>query len=269
MKIGLISGHGNGDSGAVGQGTQEQKETRRVVNGIKKELSKYCDVVVYDQNKNAFDELQKGKMKYLVCDYLLEVHFNSFNGSAYGTECYVTTSEKATSVEKQILANLSKYFTNRGIKRTNFSVIYNYKQNRKISSALLEVCFIDNKKDMTTYNKNFDSICNQIALGIAQGFALNKKGGTTPKPTPKPVPKPDTTRTGTYKFKVAVKVRKSPDTASKYDTGVAYQKGETVIISQVLSGNMYTWGKYYTAKGQSRFVALKDNKKNVWYANKI
>lgn len=263
MKIGLISGHGAGDSGAIGQGKQEANETRKVVNRVAQYLKQYATVEVYNQNKNAFEEKQKGRLAYMVCDYMLEIHFNSFNGSANGTEIYVTQSEKATTVERTIVSKLSKFFVNRGVKRTNFSVIYGYK-NRGISSALLEVCFIDSKTDMLIYEREFDSICKNIAEGIAEGFGLKKQSQV--KPTQ---PKPNPTTIGTYKFNTAVKVRTTPDTSSKYDTGVAYQKGETVIITGTVSGNMYTWGYYYTAKGQKRWVALKDNKKNTWYANKI
>lgn len=181
MKILLISGHGNGDSGAVGNGYKEYELTRELVNLIAPKLKEYATVHIYDQARNAFKDVQDGAFKVGQYDYALEIHFNAHtNASAHGTECYVTTKEKGIKVERSIMTNLRRYFTLRdndavkdGVKRSNFAVIKTLK-NKGISGALLEICFITNKTDMLVYNTNKDSIAEDIVGGIVSGFGLKK-----------------------------------------------------------------------------------------------
>ena len=178
----LISGHGDGDSGAVGCGYIEAEETIKIVKALGAKLTDYANIKYYPFEKNAFKDLGKGVFNASLSgiDYVLEVHLNSFNKSAHGTEIYITIAEKTYGVESKIMQNMSKYFTNRGVKRTNFDVI-KYCKNKGVSSALLETCFIDNASDMKTYAANFNNIINAIADGIIDGFGL--KEGSSTKPT--------------------------------------------------------------------------------------
>ncbi|WP_139243117.1 N-acetylmuramoyl-L-alanine amidase, partial [Enterococcus termitis] len=182
-KILLIAGHGAGDPGAIGNGTSEAVETRRVVNALVSPLKNNgMDVTVYDQNKNAFAEAQVGRLNFGgTFDYVFEVHFNSFNSQAKGTEAFITSSESSDSIEQDIVKRLSKYFVSRGVKRTNFSVIYNAKL-RGMSSCLYEMCFIDNAADMQAYNNNFSSIIKDMANAIADGFGKTAGSGNASIP---------------------------------------------------------------------------------------
>lgn len=179
MKILLISGHGAGDSGACGNGYKEADLTREVVNILKDKLSKYAQVDVYNQSRNAFDDVNNGRLQvnWTNYNYVLEIHFNSFNGTANGTEIYTTRIEEAKTVEEKIMNKMSQYFSARGVKEKNFNVIYSAKKSG-ISSALLEVCFIDNVNDINIYQANKDGICQAICDGIAEGFGL-KEGNYT------------------------------------------------------------------------------------------
>ena len=193
VKILLIAGHGAGDPGAVGNGLQEATETRDVVNRLAPLLkAKGATVTVLNQNINAFASIQRGQIPFTKAyDYVFEVHFNSAGATtAQGTEIYVTTSEGAVAVEQKVMDKLSKFFNNRGVKRTNFAVIQTAK-NMGMSSALLEVCFVSNTSDATKYKANKQAIVQAIADGIAEGFGL--KGSSTvatPAPTPTPTPAP-------------------------------------------------------------------------------
>lgn len=179
MKILLISGHGAGDNGAVGNGYKEADLTREVVNILKNKLSQYAQIDVYNQSRNAFTDVNNGNLQvnWKNYNYVLEIHFNSFNGSAKGTEIYTTRIEKAKTVEENIMNKMSKFFSVRGVKEKNFNVIYSAKKSG-VSSALLEVCFIDNAEDMNTYQSNKDAICQAICDGVAEGFGL-KEGNYT------------------------------------------------------------------------------------------
>jgi N-acetylmuramoyl-L-alanine amidase len=173
MNILLISGHGAGDCGAVGNGYKEADLTRELVNLIAPKLRQYASVDIYDQKRNAFKDVRNGTFKVGQYDYALEIHYNAFNGTAKGTEIYVTSLEKGTGVENAIMKHLGSLYAVRGVKVKNYSVIYKIKRSG-ISSALLEVCFIDNKEDMQTYAKSKDKIASLIVDGIVEGFNLKK-----------------------------------------------------------------------------------------------
>lgn len=213
MKILLISGHGAGDPGASGNGYDEADLTRELVNIIAPKLRNYATVDVYNQDRNAFKDVEAGKFKVGSYDYALEVHFNSFsNSNAHGTECYVTSREEGITVEQAIMKRLGKYFTLRdndsvfdGVKRTNFLVI-NTLKSRGISGALLETCFISNSTDMKVYQASKNQIADDIVAGIVEGFGL---AGST-QPTPKPDPKPEPTKKTLYLPKTASSWRVYP-----------------------------------------------------------
>lgn len=193
MKVLLISGHGAGDSGALGNGIKECDKTRELVNLIAPKLRKYATVDVYDQSRNAYQDCCNGTFKIGKYDYVFEVHFNAFNLSAYGTECFVVPEEKGITVEQAIMKNMGKYFTLRdndnifdGVKRTRFLVINTVKQ-MGMSGALLETCFIDNVNDMKIYEANKDAIAQGIVNGIVEGFGLAANDSTNTTTTKTPV----------------------------------------------------------------------------------
>ena len=179
MKILLIAGHGDGDCGAIGCGYKEADLTREVVTLVKSKLSSYAAVEVADMSVNWFNN--KAKLPLSGVDYVLEVHFNACvndvegNGATTGTEIYVTLNEKGTTVEENIIKGIASLgLRNRGVRRKNWAVITHCK-NRGISSALLEVCFIDDADDMKIYKAKKDSIAEAITKGIVDGFGLKKK----------------------------------------------------------------------------------------------
>lgn len=191
MKILLISGHGAGDPGTVSQFGKEADETIYMVEEIKKTLSAYAQVDLYPTERNAYKDAKAGKLAvdFGNYGYVLEVHFNSGaadlkgNGRTTGTEIYVTTAEKTVGVETKIVQSIAALgFKNRGVKRTNFTVIYRAKA-AGVSSALLEVCFIDDKDDMSAYAAKKTQIAAAVANAIATQFGLKKgsqEAGSSP-----------------------------------------------------------------------------------------
>lgn len=177
MKILLIAGHGQGDPGAMGNGYKEADLTREVVKLLKPQLDKYADVTIADPSKNWLNN----KMDFSPFYYVLEIHFNAGvndkkgNNGTTGTEIYITTSEKTHGVETEIVKGISSIgFKNRGVKRKNWTVI-NRAKNQGVSSALLEVCFIDDADDMWLYQKKKNEIVKAIATGIIKGFGLEEE----------------------------------------------------------------------------------------------
>lgn len=187
MKILLIAGHGAGDSGAVGNGYKEADLTREGVRLLKSRLEKYADVDIADTAVNWY--ASRNKLNARGYDYALEIHFNagvgdySGNSKTTGTEIFVTEAENGVTVEENIVNNISVLgLKNRGVKRKNWAVIQTIK-NQGVSAALLEVCFIDDKDDMTIYASRKNDIADAITNGIVKGFGLTSETKPTNKPT--------------------------------------------------------------------------------------
>lgn len=187
MKILLIPGHGNGDPGAVGNGYREADLTRQMATLIKAELSKYATVDIANTAVNWYRKIIKyGEyFNFKQYDYVLEIHFNSSpgtnaDGKTTGTEIYITRAVPKGSIEEKtaenIVRNISALgFKNRGVKRTNFDLIYHIKK-QGVPAALLEVCFINDTDDMKLYKAKSHAIAEAVAVGIADGYKLKKQG---------------------------------------------------------------------------------------------
>ena len=251
MKILLIAGHGHGDPGAVAKigGTtyREENETRRMVNLLLPRLEKAgIEATAYNQDYNAFADHKTGSLlsraKFENYDYVLELHMNAFladpgNGKTKGVEIYVTTKEKGAAVEEAIVRNIAAIgFANRGVKRKDFTVIAAAKK-RGTSSALLELCFIDDYDDMSLYTKKRAKVADAIVAGIVEGFGLKAA----------PVKTEKTTQAETsYKVKVTAEllnVRKGAGTGYAISTTV--QKGEVYTIVEMKG----SWGKLKSGAG--------------------
>lgn len=175
MKILLIAGHGQGDPGAVGNGYRECDLTREAVSNIGKYLKCFAEVEIFDFNRDMYKYIKSGsKYPFTDFDYVFEVHFNALNKNAYGTEILVHQNESGTDVENAIIRNISALgFTNRGVKRrTDLLVMNTVKKVYGVSYALAEICFIDNKNDISKYIANADKVAKAIAEGIIEGFGL-------------------------------------------------------------------------------------------------
>ncbi len=185
MKILLIAGHGNGDSGATAFGRSEAELTRSLVPKIKESLSRFnCVCDIFDMSKSAYNELvtRGNKINFTPYDYVLEVHFNAFSensdGKVMGCEVYVTREEQNIAVEQAMVRNIASLgLKNRGVKRMNFTVIAEARR-QGASSALLETCFIDDADDMKIYLVNENKIADAVADAIAEGYRLSLKEGT-------------------------------------------------------------------------------------------
>ena len=176
MKILIICGHGAGDPGAVGNGYQEAALVREIAPTLKELLSDYAEVTLFKPNQNMYQYLKTGNtFNFKEFDYVLELHFNAFNGKAYGTEILVHNTEKGTSVEQMIVDNIAKLgFTNRGVKKRSDLQNMNVCKRQGVSYALLETCFVDNFNDISLYNSKKYDIIKAIASGIVEGFGLGQ-----------------------------------------------------------------------------------------------
>lgn len=243
MKILLIAGHGGKDPGACSSYGTEATETRRVVNQLKANLLCYNNVSVdvYNTSRDCYTDCGNGTLQVSFSNYsyVFEVHFNSATAAAKGTEIYVTRSESGVTVEQAVVNKISALgFTNRGVKRSNFRVISRAK-SAGVSSALLEVCFISNKDDMSRYNSKFQQVCDAISSGIAQGFGLTRKSTAQSNPVASSPSTPQTPAASTlYRVKTvegkqlgAYRVLDNAKTCAKANNAIVYNSNGNVVVS--------------------------------------
>ena len=181
----VICGHGQGktgyDPGAINRALNitEAEKVRELASLMKQHATKshfITDKNVYDFRNIA--SLSKGY------ESVIELHFNSFNGQARGTEVLIKDGFKPDSLDTGLKNVLEKYFKSRGFKFVDWLYNANVMANAGISYRLIEVCFIDNNTDMAIYEKNKHVIAREL-MEVIEGRKISEN----PKPTQKATPK--------------------------------------------------------------------------------
>ena len=190
----VICGHGQGksvyDSGAVNRSlniTEAQK-----VRELASLMKQYATNTHFITDKNVYDfrniaSISKGY------ESVTELHFNAFNGQAYGTEVLIKDGFKPDKIDTALKNVLEKYFKPRGFKFVDWLYNANVMTQTGISYRLIEICFIDNNNDMAIFEKNKNSISRELVEAI-EGRKIVEK--PTPTPTPKPTPKAEASVNG-------------------------------------------------------------------------
>ena len=179
----LIAGHGQGDSGAVGNGYYESDLTRDLVNRINKvAIQKGINTTIYDMSKNAVKQIRAGNIPdFSGHHYCLEVHFNaSSKPTSRGSMFYIHKDENGWSAESSILQRLYNLGSRQawdGIVKASRQwekglLVQNNVKAQGVPHGLLETCFISNKDDVNWYLVDRDKIAEQVVLGIIEGFRL-------------------------------------------------------------------------------------------------
>lgn len=168
MKIVLNAGHtkSGAGSGALGY-IKESDETRKIVSHINRYLTGKGHDVILDNVEKANSQYEylytvaKNANKHRDADLFVSVHLNA--GGGQGCECY-TWKGKKMEAAYGICRELNKLgFRDRGIK--DGSHIYVISKTN-IPAILVEVCFVDNKKDVDLYNKLGSKVAQAITRGI-------------------------------------------------------------------------------------------------------
>lgn len=201
--LGSFTGHGLGDSGAVGNEFQEHERAdvlnKKIIAHLKTRgvnalygVNNYVSVLT---NQHSFSK-----------KFCFSWHLNAAaDNSAAGVEFWCPLGEKDFTMENEILIEMAKLgFKNRGVKsrdystekswvRTHGSVMSGkdyYKEIRMawekgISLSIAEMCFISNAGDIKRFNDNIDKIALICANAILNFLKLQKITITsnTSKPT--------------------------------------------------------------------------------------
>lgn len=203
MKILLISGHGAGDSGAVGCGRKEAELTRQATNILDGKFAAY-DVIAerYPVSHDAYQDNRNGSLATHLTDYdlVIEVHFNSYNGEAHGTEVLYKPSVMRSLAAKVSDAIADVGFYDRGAKRREDLMNMNTCARLGVPYILIETSFIDNRSDMNTYESNIYEIWGAVASAVCKYYGIEKLASAG-----KPV---ETTKTSTNKKKPVKSTKK-------------------------------------------------------------
>ena len=181
----VICGHGQGknvyDSGAVNRSLNitEAEKVRELASLMAQHATKTHFIT--DKNVYDFKNIVSISKGY---ESVTELHFNSFNGKAQGTEVLIKEGFTPDSLDTALKNVLEKYFKTRGFKFVDWLYNANVMANTGISYRLIEVCFIDNNADIAIYEKNKHVIAREL-MEVIEGRKISEN----PKPTPKPTPK--------------------------------------------------------------------------------
>ena len=170
MKILLSAGHGGTDSGSIGADKGKEKDrTINLANKVASYLKNAGHSVTVNTEKTSSGAWRfKNRSGY---DFALSIHFNAFDGTATGTECWYKSSQKKAGSLSSAVSNVLG-IKNRGAKATTTLYMMNIGFDN-----LIEVCFHDNSSDLNKYNANIDKVAKAIADTINGSSTGNASSG--------------------------------------------------------------------------------------------
>lgn len=181
MRILLIAGHGAGDTGACGCGYKEADLTRKAASILEGKLEAYdCKVKRYPSSRDCYQDNKNGCMQDSFSRYglVVEIHFNSFNHAAHGTECLYKPARMRALAAKVSKAIAKEGFFDRGAKKRTDLLNMNTCYRSGVPYILIETCFIDNEADMKRYNKNIYDVWGNVAKAITSYYGIEKLAST-------------------------------------------------------------------------------------------
>ena len=179
----VICGHGQGktvyDVGAVNRSLNitEAEKVRELASLMKQHATKTHFIT--DKNVYDFKDIVSISKGY---ESVTELHFNSFNSQAYGTEVLIKDGFKPDKTDTALKNALEKYFKSRGFKYVDWLYNANVMAKTGISYRLIEICFIDNNNDMAIFDKNKQAIARDL-MEVIEERKITEKPTQKPKPT--------------------------------------------------------------------------------------
>ena len=175
----LDAGHGGSDSGATSNGRREKDYTLDTTLATSAYLRKQGINVVLTRSKDEYISLatRAAISNEVRPELFTSIHYNSYNGSANGTEVYYNVKDKNGGLTKTAASNVLRRivntfgFYNRGIKvkaNSSGTDYYAVLRKNKYPAMLIECAFIDNAKDMEKLNS--DSKINKLGTQIGAGI---------------------------------------------------------------------------------------------------
>lgn len=167
----LICGHGAGDSGAVGNGYQEQERVRTLGVRIKALGGDY--VTLADTSKNWYKTAGINTLTIPKDWQILELHMDSGASSARGGHVIIKKGYTADKYDNALAKMLKEILPGRSNMIVGRSDLANV--NRAAANGygyrLVEFGFISNKNDVKIFNSRIDD----IAEGVLKAFNIPTK----------------------------------------------------------------------------------------------
>ncbi|HDK7162071.1 TPA: N-acetylmuramoyl-L-alanine amidase [Clostridium botulinum] len=248
MKIGIDCGHtmSGADYGAVGI-KAESNLTREVGTRVINKLEALGHTVIKcykDSCSSLNDSLsyRTNTANNNNVDLYVSIHFNCFNGSAYGTEVF-TYGGKELLEARRVLNNICALgYTNRGLKDGSGLYVL---RHTKAKAMLIECCFCDNTGDMNRFN------AENIANAIVKGLVGQTTSSTSSKPSTDNSWINLDGKTGTINTPSGVNIREKKSTSSKIlgalpngsKVNLYRKEGDWIHIYYPPHGG-YVYGKY-------------------------
>lgn len=240
MKILIIAGHGAGDPGACGCGYKEADLTRKAASILEGKLDAYdCKVTRYPSARDCYQDNKNGVMQDAFSKYglVVEIHFNSYNGSAHGCECLYRPARMRALAAKVSKAIAEEGFFNRGAKQRTDLMNMNTCYRNGVPYILIETAFIDNKADMARYAKSVYEVWGNVAEAICKYYVIEKLASAG-----KPV---ETTKTSTSKKKPVKSAKKGyTGTFPSLPTKGYLARGDKGVQVGRLQAFLNWYGKY-------------------------
>ncbi len=172
--------------GKASSGYAEEDETRKLVKLIKSNLDSLgvkSDIAnamlsgdTNKMNKSFYLESRRNtnlfnKFNWSKYKYVLEVHFNSSNGSAAGTLLCKKSSSYKTKADSDIVNAVTRH-TGKSRLGDSIQSLNNvsYFTKRNIPITYLETEFYDNANAMKVYNSHINEIAHDIAVAIQKHY---------------------------------------------------------------------------------------------------
>lgn len=186
-----VCGHGQGDPGAQGNGTNEADFTR---NELKPALEKWSgklksnQIDFYDTSKDMFQQTTANGGAYLVEGYqsVTEWHLDAAGPGATGGHVIKAIGSTPDTADKGLSNTIKKYVgwsaafqSSEGFSYRNNLLNLNVFNSRGISYRLVELGFIANETDLKNLRDNLDAIAKAFVEAIT-GETIDGSGTTEP-----------------------------------------------------------------------------------------
>ena len=158
----LICGHGAGDSGAVGNGYQEQERVRALGKKIKELGRDY--VTLGDISKNWYKTAGINTLTIPKDWQILELHMDSGASSAHGGHVIIKQGMSADKYDKDLAKMLEEMLPGRSkmIVGRNDLANVNRAASKGYGYRLVEFGFISNANDVKIFNTKMDEIAKRV-----------------------------------------------------------------------------------------------------------
>lgn len=250
MKICLIVGHSllkNGNYTSANGVINEYLYNKELVPLIEKYLKQLGSevklIICPERTFNSKDEEEPYKLNIVnngSFDLVVELHLNSFNKVAKGTEV-LYVSEKGKVYADRVQAKLATLFTNRGVKKRDNLYMLN---STKPVTIMIESFFCDNQSDC-----NIGKDKDRLAKLIAEGIVGKNVGITTPS-TP---PKNETVSTKNMTNQQFIEYVGRLATEDMKKTGIL----ASLTVAQAIKES--AWGKSELAQNANALFGIKHN----------